>query len=303
MRKFCIILAVVLILSTLAVIPIAAADVWDGRTASAYAGGSGTQNDPWQISNGAQLQYFANQVTTSNSYAGKYFILTSDIILNEGDASVWGSAAPKNSFISVGGANQDKDGNAFFAGDFNGNGHTISGLYAVTPGKEYGGVGLFSVVTSGANIHNFVLTNSYIASSEEGNAVGIIAYAKPSSEVGITVDSIYCDESVYIKGVNNTGGIVGQISGSFKTKATLTIKNCVSAGNVSATGTWIGGIFGNGNGGIVEVSNSLFIGSVTGNSFVGGIVGRNDFNTKIESCISAGSINATTTATSGDAAK
>ena len=33
-------------------------DVWDGTTATSFAGGSGTSSSPYKISNGAELDYF-----------------------------------------------------------------------------------------------------------------------------------------------------------------------------------------------------------------------------------------------------
>ena len=37
-------------------------NVWDGSTAAAFAGGTGTAEDPYQIANGAQLAYLASSV-------------------------------------------------------------------------------------------------------------------------------------------------------------------------------------------------------------------------------------------------
>ena len=34
--------------------------VWDGSTAAAFAGGTGTAEDPYQIANGAELAYLAS---------------------------------------------------------------------------------------------------------------------------------------------------------------------------------------------------------------------------------------------------
>ena len=40
-------------------------DVWDGMTASEFAGGTGEENDPYQISTAAQLAYLAQKVRVS----------------------------------------------------------------------------------------------------------------------------------------------------------------------------------------------------------------------------------------------
>ena len=54
---------------------------WDGSIATAFAGGSGTGNDPYQIADGAQLAYLANSVNGGESYADTYFVLTANIDL------------------------------------------------------------------------------------------------------------------------------------------------------------------------------------------------------------------------------
>lgn len=57
--------------------------VWDGSVATAYNKGSGTKNDPYVISNGAELAYFSLQLQTDD-YNNTYFVLKNDIVLNNG---------------------------------------------------------------------------------------------------------------------------------------------------------------------------------------------------------------------------
>ena len=56
--------------------------VWDGNTAAAFAGGTGTAEDPYQIANGAQLAYLASSVNNGETYEAKNFVLTANIDLN-----------------------------------------------------------------------------------------------------------------------------------------------------------------------------------------------------------------------------
>ncbi len=56
---------------------------WDGSIASSYSMGSGTKDDPYLISSGAEFAYFSESLK-SNDYAGIYFRLDNDIILNPG---------------------------------------------------------------------------------------------------------------------------------------------------------------------------------------------------------------------------
>lgn len=60
----------------------ASAVPWDGTIATGYAGGTGTENDPYQIANGAQLAYLAQKVNSGTNYEGYCFVLTSNINLN-----------------------------------------------------------------------------------------------------------------------------------------------------------------------------------------------------------------------------
>ena len=43
-------------------------NVWDGSTAAAFAGGTGTAEDPYQIANGAELAYLASSVNSGETY-------------------------------------------------------------------------------------------------------------------------------------------------------------------------------------------------------------------------------------------
>ena len=61
------------------------ADLWDGTTASGFEGGSGTEQDPYQIASGAQLAYLAalvNSGAPGEKCKDEYFVLTSDLNLN-----------------------------------------------------------------------------------------------------------------------------------------------------------------------------------------------------------------------------
>ena len=57
--------------------------VWDGTVASSYRKGSGTQSDPYVISNGSELAYFSKMLE-STDYSNTYFTLSNDIVLNNG---------------------------------------------------------------------------------------------------------------------------------------------------------------------------------------------------------------------------
>ena len=49
-------------------------DVWDGTTAKKFAGGDGSKDNPYQISNGAELAYLAQQVNSEKIDSEDTFI-------------------------------------------------------------------------------------------------------------------------------------------------------------------------------------------------------------------------------------
>lgn len=139
-----------------------AADVWVGNIAEKFAGGTGTESDPYQISNGAELAYLAQQVNSEKIDSEDTFItLTNNIDLNN---KAW---TPIGNSDSV------------FAGTFDGNGHTISGLYinitgSYSPAKK-GRLyqGLFGCVEDGT-VQNLIVTGSVTIGNEKSVNVSYI---------------------------------------------------------------------------------------------------------------------------------
>ena len=101
----------------------AVSPLWDGSVATGFAGGTGTEADPYLISNGAELAYFAQQVNSGNSFpAGT--LLTRDILLNEiNEGGTFVSPTPR-AFTRIG-----TDSSLSFQGNFNGDGNKVIGLY------------------------------------------------------------------------------------------------------------------------------------------------------------------------------
>ena len=76
------VMALILCLTLLPTAALAADGAWDGSIATAFAGGTGTESDPYQIANGAELAYLASSVNSGETYTGKNFVLTANIDLN-----------------------------------------------------------------------------------------------------------------------------------------------------------------------------------------------------------------------------
>ena len=117
-----------------------AAAVWDGTSTEAYSG-SGTEADPYIISNGAQLAYLANVLDEGNTNtSGKFFKLTADIDLGGNEWNPIGEDTTNT--------------NQRFLGTFDGNGHTISNL-KVSKGNH----GALFIILSNGTIKNLCLKN------------------------------------------------------------------------------------------------------------------------------------------------
>ena len=112
---------------------------WNGFSALKFQKGKGTQEDPYIISNGNQLKYFANEVGKGNTFVGSYILLDNDIYLNQiSDYEQWSEDySPQNIWEGIQGQ---------FAGTFDGNGHTIYGMYIKDPGDN---VGFFRMTSRG----------------------------------------------------------------------------------------------------------------------------------------------------------
>lgn len=161
---------------------------WNGTVASSYKSGDGTQNNPYVISNAEELAYFAQELST-NHYSNTYFELSNDIVINKGILSYNKTDGVKyelnsNTYYVKEYTNNyygssTREGNALgsvntfssldnFEGIFNGNSHTIYGLYITD--NEKNELGLFTNLKG--NIKDLYVENSIIYG---GNVAGGIA--------------------------------------------------------------------------------------------------------------------------------
>ena len=156
---------------------------------------------------------------------------------------------------------------AAFTGTFDGQGYEIKDLFINRPGEN--GVGLFGVVEGGGGIENVEMVDADVIGD---HLVGILVGATTVVGTG-TVSNSSATGSV--SGNQDVGGLVGQNGGGCTVSNSYAIDNVtgVSGSEYSAD---VGGLVGY-NGG--TVSNSYATGSVTGDSCVGGLVGRNDGGT------------------------
>ncbi|MGI9917277.1 choice-of-anchor U domain-containing protein, partial [Vibrio owensii] len=159
-----------------------------------------------------------------------------------------------------------------FSATLDGNNHAIRNLYINRPENN---IGLFASV-DGAVIKNLTLEGDL--SSVSGNTnVGMIA-AKSASTAQVHYSNLTIAGT--LSGVNNVGGIQGSIHA-------FEVDNVSVSADINASGIVIGGLFGNTAGSAPSsITNSHFSGSVSGQRYVGGLVGSADEVTVSQSYVS-----------------
>ncbi len=165
-----------------------------------------------------------------------------------------------------------------FKGSFDGQGHTISGLYFKDINAEE--AGLFGDVNGTVSIDNVGLVDSYIKAGLY--AGGLVGYAQGS----LTINNSYNASSVNAPG-QTFGGLVGAASlgGS-----SLAISNSYNVGPLNGKG-YGGGLVGFAN--ELVVTNSYNAGSIYNSengAFVGGITSLVNGATTITNCFNYGVI-------------
>ena len=234
--------------------------------------GNGTKDNPYQIGSAEQLAKFRDKVNSGETDASA--VLTDDINLNPNmDISEDGTVTTGNEpdrWIPIGSINP-------YRGTFNGDGHTISGLYINDSSADY--QGLFGFVGSEGTVKDLgvsgsVSGNNYVGGIVGNNLTGAVTNCAFSGTVsgnssvgGVVGDNISSVTNSYntgeVSGNSSVGGVVGNNEGR-------SVENCYNIGEVS--GSHVGGVVGYNNG---PVKNCYNTGEVSGNSSVGGVVGDN----------------------------
>jgi len=166
--------------------------------------GTGTADDPYIISDGTEWEAFAKAVNNGDSYEGKFVMLGGDF-----EVSTYQCLGTNIGFSNA------------FKGTFDGNGHTLTCVYAP-----------FTRVMD-ATIKNLHVTGNATGSSNYGSIVG---YSKG------TLNLINCRSSVNVDCGTSQGygGLVGTLStattGAQSTNPnSVTIDGCVFDGSITST--------------------------------------------------------------------
>lgn len=228
----------------------------------ALATGSGTEDDPYQISTAIGLEWFRDKVNDAqNTDETKICaVLTADIVLDSNEA-----------WTPIGYASEYDEAKAY-SGTFDGQGHTISGLHV-----DVSVSGLFGY-TKDATIKNLTVAGSVGGGNCSTAGGGIVSYA-----VGGAIENCGNLCAVIAHGSNPGGGIVGFASG-------LTVTGCYNAGRVfKPDGSSGGGIVGKGEN--VKIYDCYNVGKVEGyRGQRGGIVGAVSGSVFVYNCYNAGDV-------------
>ncbi|MEH2910239.1 hypothetical protein V7T00_12195 [Segatella copri] len=221
--------------------------------------------EPYQISNAAELYWFAGLVNGTlpdggGKDASANAILTDNITVNEGvlDAVNKGQVS-ESDFIEWKPIGTYDSYDAVYTGTFDGQGHTISGLYFNHPDASY--VGLFGYIRANGKISNVGVSDSYFKFRMKGGG-GVCG---KNDKDGVLQN---CSNSSTVIGKNQysrTGGVCGDNSG--------TVRDCKNTGSVSGE-NFVGGVCGINLGTIKSCYNTgsvhgtdIYVGGVCGNSY------------------------------------
>ena len=220
-------------------------DVWDGTIATEYEGGSGTVLDPYLISTPEQL---ALLVTTSGGdTSDKYYRLIADMYLNNTDNPDWKNDSPKNWCAP------EKDN--YFRGKFDGNGHTVKGLYYNGDKQD---AALFAGVRGTVTIKNLTIADSELITTKDYAA----AFAgQIFNSSAVTFENCYIYDTVSVVSPKHAAGF---IAGG--TCASISFRNCASFAKVAEVerrGSFIGGlVYNSGTGDARKITYNNCIGNI-----------------------------------------
>lgn len=252
-------------------------NAWDGTTAKSFACGSGTKSSPYIIRNAEQLAYLAFVTNASDSkFAGKYFKLDADILLSgetliDENGTLLADSAKLVKWTPIG------NSSVAFSGNFDGDGHAVSGVFINTTSTHNG---LFG--NNEGTVQNVTVKNSWIQGGDY--TAGVVGYNEGTIENS--------ENEAAIVGTNEcTGGIAGKTySKSYNTYSV--IKNAKNSGMIMGQKK-VGGIVGCAT--RVKIDDAVNTASVSGKGFVAGIAGiaSNDSDGFMKNLNNSGTISGT----------
>ena len=240
------------------------ASVYSGTPDTSWYTGDKTE---YTLTTADQLVGFHSLRSESFNYEGITVKLDCDVILNPGTAEEIKARGSENH------AWRQLNSAYLFKGTFDGQGHTISGLYMQLGTSAVRG--MFGGVGGNAVIKNFSLINSYYGGPSGQNKVALGAIAAKISGEGanVTISNVTVD-AILEEGTelfSRVGGFVGQAA----EPVTLNMENCTFNGAISISGSYAGGMIGYAcaAGLTVNMKNCTNYGTVKSATFAGGMTG------------------------------
>lgn len=241
-----------------------AEDGWNGITTS-QPHGKGTEDEPYQIGTAQEMAWLAYAVNNQMESEGYCAVLTADIDLGYCQWPVIGVLS--------------SNGQRAYTGTFDGQGHTVSGLYITSLGGRQK-LGLFGVAQDAVienltvrgnidltGVRSYDTTTGYIIGGVLGSGEG----------GGVTIRSCVSQVDISVSFVNDqkaqnsaVGGLVGRLSGS----GSHEITNCRNEGRIYTA----------------FEPGAYYLGGSGGNGGQGGIVGFIGASAQLERCVNTGTV-------------
>lgn len=250
-------------------------EIWDGTVDTTWYDQDPDQKE-YSIYNASQLAGLAKIVNSGNYLRDKKFVLKNDIYLNDNweEYALWETQPPANGWTPIGTRDYP------FQGTFDGEEHTIYGLYIDTDEDVQGLFGAQGIWNS-SEIHNLHIRNAYV---KGGSKVG--AFVGTAEKEGSGLGILNCSaEQVLIRGAEDgyyVGGIAGYANENWG------IQKCHVIGSVQG-GNYVGGILG-----FAEINHNLRLdymdAEVVGKQYVGGIAGKITDDLGTDCCYSQGKV-------------
>ncbi|MCQ2975449.1 MAG: InlB B-repeat-containing protein [Bacteroidales bacterium] len=226
----------------------------------------------YKIANVGNLYWFAEYVNQGGDKLKANAILMDDIEVNKlefKDGEIVTDGKDYRVWSPIGYYDDQHWDRYYYQGTFDGNGHTISGLYFNNSNKS--NVGLFGY--NEGTIKDVGIVDSYFYGKDYvGGVCG--------DNINGTIKNCY--NMSMVSGNNYIGGVCGENIG--------TLENCYNMSMVSGN-YYIGGVCG-ANCGTLE--NCHNIGAVSGNDYIGGVCGKNfyadDYDQTIITCYNMGKV-------------
>ena len=230
--------------------------------------GLGTEASPYEISTADELENFRDLVNGEGEKSA-HAKLMNNIDLKDVCGLALDDGQPV-SWIPIGNSEENA-----YTGTFNGDGHTISGLYINSSSAN--DQGLFGYLRQGGTVQNLTVTGSVKGDWYVG---GVVGYNN-----GGTVTGCIFSGSGSVSGSDHVGGVVGSNNNG-------TVENCYNTGKVTGSSeySYIGGVVGYNSG---PVKNCYNTGTVTGtgtDDYVGGVVGYNRSGGSVTNSYNTGAV-------------